>query len=505
MARWLRLIRIAACALAAASGCLSSSLAASAALPAGWTVYHRERALFVPHPIGWRVQERGEGAFIAFLPGSGSAAQALVYVKPQRFGRERNAADALGLLPREEAALFPQLRIVGATVLDAPHAGVRGEMRFAVQGEPYVGAAVVLQQRDSGALFVICAREPAWRAQAGVMSQILNGFRYLPPVFAPAAQREETAVQWTVWHDPREGAFTVPVPAGWTVQGGMMRPNLLEWRPEVVATSPDGTVSVRVGDGRLEVFAVPYALPMVGGLPPGTKPSFAGGEFLDYLPGAQFLAGYYLPKRFGQVADLQGMDLPEVAQQAFRARPPPAPMQGRADAGMVRFELAGAAGRMVGQYFVTTHLTAPPAGLSGGAGNWEVGVLNGYLCRADREPLARTVLATMSRGLRFDVNWHARQLQIDIGHAQQVVAGNQQLNDIFARTVQTRAAGMEGAQRPLVAAAAGLTEVRDPAGNRYQVPVTGHQNYYLVHRTGKIVATDADLPPYDFSRLVPAR
>jgi hypothetical protein len=102
------------------------------------------------------------------------------------------------------------------------------------------------------------------------------------------------------------------------------------------------------------------------------------------------------------------------------------------------------------------------------------------------------------------VNWYARQLQIDIGHAQTIVAGNQQLNDIVAQTNQMRAAGMDAAQRPRSVAAAGMTEVLDSAGQRYQVPITGHQNYYLVHRTGEVVATDADLPPYDFRVLVPA-
>lgn len=506
MTRRLRLLTTAVLASVVALGGVSATQAAPTPLPAGWAAYHRERALFVPHPQGWRVQERGEGAFIAFLPGPGAAAQALVYVKPQRFGPDRNAADALGLLPREEAALFPQAQIARGGVLPQTTRGVWGELRFQVQGQPYRGVAVVIQYGATGTLNIMCATDAAWPTQAATMAQILNGYRYLPPVSAAAAQRAELAVEWTQWRDPREGAFTVPVPAGWLVQGGMMRPNLLEWRPEVVATSPDGTVSVRVGDGRIEVFAVPYAVPMVGGLPPGTKPSFAGGEFLDYLPGAQFLARYYLPRRFGQVANLQGADLPEVAQQAFRARPPPAPMQGRADAGVVRFEVAGSTGPMIGQYFVTTHFTAPPAGISGGgAGNWEVGALSGYLCRADREPLAQRVLAEMSRGLRYDVNWHARQLQIDIGHAQAVVAGNQQLNEIFARTDQMRAAGMEAAQRPLNVAAAGMTEVRDPAGTRYQVPITGHQNYYLVHRTGEVIATDADLPPYDFRLLVPAR
>lgn len=483
---------------------VSAALAGPAALPAGWTAYHRERALFVPHPADWRVQERGEGAFMASLPGGGPAAQALVYVRPQRFGPDRNAADALGRLERDEAALFPRLRIVNRAALEAPHAGVRGELRFMVQDQPYVGVAVVVQRGDSGMLYVACARESVWPAQREAMAQMLRGFRYLPVRMdgAPAAGVD---LQWVTWRDPAEAAFTVPVPRGWHVQGGLQRPNVLAWQPEVVVTSPDGAVSVRMGDGRLELFAVPYALPMVGSLPPGTKPSFAGGEFSDYLPGARFLAEYYVPRRFGPVAGLQGADLPDLGRQAFGLQPPPAPMQGRADAGIVRFELGPPGDRRIAQYVATTHLILPPPGISGGSGNWYVGLLHGYVCRPEREALAQAVLAGMASGFRWDVDWYARQLQIDVCNAKVTVAGIEDLNRISADTNRRHAAGMDAAQRPLVQAARGVTEVRDAAGKTYQVPVSGHQNYYLVERTGQIVATDADLPPYEFRELMPGR
>jgi hypothetical protein len=502
MMSWL--MRAAFAVLLAGTFSVSAALAAPAALPAGWTAYHRERALFVPHPARWQVQERGEGAFVAFLPGEDASAQALVYVKPQRFGPDRNAADTLGLLPREEAALFPRLRIVNGGSLEAPHAGVRGELRFMVQDQPYIGVAVVVQRGDSGMLYVACARESAWPAQREAMAQMMRGFRYLPARM-DGARTGVVDLQWVQWRDPAEAAFTVPVPRGWTVQGGLQRPNVLAWQPEVVVTSPDGTVSVRMGDGRLELFAVPYELPMVGGLPPGTKPSFAGGEFSEYLPGARFLAQYYIPRRFGQVAGLQGADLPDLARQAFGLQPPPAPMQGRADAGVVRFELGPPGDRRVAQYVATTHLILPPPGISGAAGNWYVGLLHGYVCRPEREALAQAVLTGMASGFRWDVNWYARQVQIDIGNAKVTVAGIEELNRISADTNRLHAAGMDAAQGPLVQAARGVTEVRDAAGNTYRVPVTGHQNYYLVERTGQIVATDAELPPYEFRELMPGR
>jgi hypothetical protein len=284
----------------------------------------------------------------------------------------------------------------------------------------------------------------------------------------------------------------------------MKRPNVLDWRPDVVVASPDETVQVRYGDGGIETFAVPYGVPMIGALPPGTKPSFAGGEFLNYLPGHQFLSQYYLPRRFGQVGRVQALDLPDLAQSAFQQQPPPLPMQGRADAGLVRFEVGRGGGVFVGQFLATTHFTAPPPAL-GGAGNWSVGLLAGYLCRPDREALAQAVMGEMVRGYRLDVQWYARQMQIDISNAQQVAAGVEELGRIGAETNRRRAAGMEAAQAPLTQAAAGLADYRDDQGRTYRVPVTGAQNYYLVNRTGAVVTTDAELPPYDFTLLTPTR
>lgn len=503
MTRRLRILATAVLASVAVLCGVSATYAAPTSLPAGWTAYHRERALFVPHPQGWRVQERGAGAFIAFLPGAGASAQALVYVKPQRFGPDRNAADALGLLPREEAALFPQLRVASGAALEAPHTGVRGELRFAVQDQRYRGVAVVMQRGDSGMLYVACARESAWHATREAMAQMLRGFRYLPGRM-DAPRGGSVDLQWATWRDPAEAAFTVPVPRGWAVQGGLMRPNTLQWRPEVVATSADGSASVRFGDGSLQLFFVPNAVPGLGTPAPGSQATAAGGINLDYLPGAQFLLRYYLPQRFGPIGRVQATDLPALAQQAFRADPPPPPMTGRADAGAVRFELPTPAGLRVAQYVVVTHFTQPPAGLPT-AGTWVVGLLHGYVCTPEREALAQAVLAGIAGGFRWDVNWYARQVQIDVGHARTVVAGIEEMNRSSAEGNRRHVAGMDAAQAALAQAAAGVTEVRDAAGNSYRVPLTGHQSYYLVQRTGQIVATDADLPPYEFRELTPTR
>jgi len=464
--------------------------AAAQDFASNWVAYYRA-GLVVPHPVGWQVQERGNGAFTVSRPGA-----ALIYVKPLRFPAGRSVADVLGLLPREEATLFPGAQVLRASLLPE---GAIGALNFALHGQAYRGNALVLKGQTTGALYVMSATPHAWAAAADEMVQILASFRYLSPDTGAEALPEMTP-----WRDPTEGAFTLPVPRGWNVQGRLARPNTIDHRPEVLVAAPDDAVQLRVGDGTLEVFAVPYELPMIGALPPGTRPSAFGGMFHHYLPGYQFITQFYLPRKLPGARLLRTANLPQLAEHAFRMDPPPTPMQGRADAGAVHFEVAQPTGVRRGYYAAITHLIAPPP-MVGGTPSWYLGPLDivGYICRPEQESLARTILGNMVRGFAWDLNWYAAQLKIDAAVARQVIAGNAELNEIKWQTIRQQAEGMERAHEPRGITARGEMWVRDDvSGEQRRVPQTGTQDYFLVHRTGEVVASErSDLPPFDFRRM----
>jgi hypothetical protein len=167
-------------------------------VPSDWVAYYRPGRLVVPHPPGWQVQEGGDGAFVVVRQIPGSLPEALVYVKPQRFSPARSAADVLGSLPRDEAALFPGARLLRASALEPPIEGVLGAMTHAVQGQRYRGSALVLKAGSTGALHVISATEATWSAHAVTMTRILDSFRYVtaaanddppPPMVDPSPYR----------------------------------------------------------------------------------------------------------------------------------------------------------------------------------------------------------------------------------------------------------------------------------------------------------------------------
>ncbi len=64
-------------------------------------------------------------------------------------------------------------------------------------------------------------------------------------------------VAWTAYQDSYEHAFTLDVPRGWAVKGGIYRLGYSDARPMVDMHSPDGKIEIRLGDLSVPVYAAP--------------------------------------------------------------------------------------------------------------------------------------------------------------------------------------------------------------------------------------------------------
>ena len=77
---------------------------------------------------------------------------------------------------------------------------------------------------------------------------------------AQAAGSAAAAPTWTTFQDPYEKAFTVEVPQGWAVKGGLFRMGYSDERPMIDLTSSDGKTNVRLGDVAIPSYTVPSPL-----------------------------------------------------------------------------------------------------------------------------------------------------------------------------------------------------------------------------------------------------
>ena len=93
----------------------------------------------------------------------------------------------------------------------------------------------------------------------------------------------------TTYTEPTENAFSVDVPAGWNVSGGVQRQSPTELHTWLALSSPDGGTVMFMGDPEVPSFLVPSQF-----APPDTwKATMIGVSFVaPYETGEEFAANY---------------------------------------------------------------------------------------------------------------------------------------------------------------------------------------------------------------------
>jgi hypothetical protein len=102
---------------------------------------------------------------------------------------------------------------------------------------------------------------------------------------AGAAAGSVGSVQWTRFSDSHEQAFTAEVPAGWQVEGGLVRHTSTDPSILIRMLSPDQRSYLMIGDPNLTLYSTP-APSMFGARGP------SGPATRPYLPGAEFARNY---------------------------------------------------------------------------------------------------------------------------------------------------------------------------------------------------------------------
>src|SRR6202049_5256822 len=74
-----------------------------------------------------------------------------------------------------------------------------------------------------------------------------------------AAQGAAESSSFVPWREPNEGRFSLDVPRGWKVGGGILRRTPVDVRSAVNAVSPDGAIRVVIGDDDLVARREPDA------------------------------------------------------------------------------------------------------------------------------------------------------------------------------------------------------------------------------------------------------
>jgi hypothetical protein len=454
-------------------------------IPRGWTIFRGQGGLIVPHPVGWKVQERGEGGFVATCPGPDGKIMEVIYVQPiaKIEGRAAGVVQGLGQIAPE---LFPGVQVMRMRAVSSEPEVAIGEISFTLRAMKFIGVAMCFKQGLQGVAYAIASTSSAWTQSEAVMKQVLSRFFYSGRGEQPGGAGR---LAMAMWKDPAEGAFTCSVPQAWKIEGGLKRFSLGDVRPEILATSPDDRILVRIGDSFIPMMILPTQLGMqYGQYEGGWRDGILNTKLLimRYLPSTMFLNQIYLPQRVGPVSNVQARDLPEISRQRMAQT---AGLNLRIDTGEITFDAQTEKGIRKGYGFIQTQLMAGAAGL------WVVNMFAGYLAEPKSEPLAQMVMNLMVANYRKDPNWEAQQTQAML-RAQNIARQVQQetsniINQVFADRSRSQDRINENWSR----AYRGEVLIQDPTtGEKFEVP-TGSDYYFRVGSNNQFVGANTATHP----------
>lgn len=284
---------------------------------------------------------------------------------------------------------------------------------------------------------------------------------------------------WVRFTDPTEHAFSIDVPQGWTVRGGMVRRSIMQAHPIISVISPRGTTQFVLGNVDGWTYATTSPIGRRLGFREGT-PYSPGADnliMLDYRTGIQFarMIGHRIFPRACQ-------DVHEVNARVLsrpRWQRTPQGLVATSSSGEVFYTCFKNGHRMDAYTYSETVMTG---GTTRSGGIWNADLTDSFITPEGEGGAAGAILAHMVRSFRLDPRWFARQSRISMQAANHALSvANAQLdeeatslNGTFSGTAKAAAANQEDFRRLI----SGFDEYQTTTGNLKSVPYAAAQHWW---------------------------
>lgn len=308
-------------------------------------------------------------------------------------------------------------------------------------------------------------------------------------------------IAWTQYEDPNEHAFTVDVPRGWTVKGGMFRFGYSDARPEVDMRSPDGKIEIQLGDERVPVYVIPDRLHNQEGA------TYDLGEqsqmvIAKYHKGPEYVALYSQMRFHGECRNPQ----PDAADSEFDAPssgPDDDPSAKESSAGQISYHCDSDGGPRIAFAYTKT---------ASYGSIWAVSGVASFLASPDEVSTARDILRHSARSLHISQEWLEYKARLDAEGleyqrarqqyrmqqlGQQVQEFQAKMRDMRnqANAFEQHMAQERGQFEQMDDAINGVTPTTDPLTGETRKVWTGTQNNYWANGLGQVVNSNSNPNP----------
>ena len=492
-----------------------------------WQSYGDERSpVYLQYPQGWTASSDAKTGRID-LKGSDAALSVLPFFMAERIPE-----------PMQFFSSFLSLYDSGAKWTQPEKVGNVMRSMYTGANENVIAVMELIESANgsSGKLSIAKISKDSKPTQVDLLAKILETFKYnqvpataaLPQEQQPVPQANgeddsdestssspapvetqklpDTNVAYRTFTDPDENSFSVDVPAGWKVEGGMTSVSAIDKRPWVKVSSPDNLMMAFIGDGQIPPFSIPNAQLSALGFHEGRN--YMGGVVRSYVPARAFAEKYARTKLKSVISNLSVVeehDQPEVARQY------------NGTVGATRSEAASI--KMTGMYgnipAVAYFLASTKATVMQGTGAWWVTLIAGQLGPADRDQQGLSIILHMLQTFQINPEWKARSVattgQISRNYRaasqqkSQAIMNNywnqQAANENIHSAYWNRQASQDRAANKFSDAFRGVENVEDPrTGTKYQVQYG--PNYHWIDPSGNYAGTEHSAPGPEWRQLL---
>jgi hypothetical protein len=368
---------------------------------------------------------------------------------------------------------------------------------FDYAGPSGAGAANVLcfLNEGVGTLYLIAGPKAAFPQQRSGLVRILRSFSFTGERTGGEAAQAVSQTTFTRFQDPNEGAFTVDVPLGWKVEGGLVRKSSLDLRNYTWVTSPDGSTIIRLRDPTLGGFCIPdQGLARARIYEGMTYTPGLGNVYLvsRYLPGPQFAQQYAM--KFAGETQASNLQFKAVNfRQDLTKSTSAGIMQEQTIGGEVEFTCVRNGQEYAGVVVAATHIHG--TSLMPGSAMWDVSYLGSYLTPRERAGATDRIFQHMVASVQSNPKWAEMQLGITRNTSQIARDTAQYQARVFDEVHGNRERSEERIHQNRIDAIRGVVRLKDPNTGEELEGVAGRNYYYRAPGRGAFGADRAIRSP----------
>jgi len=442
---------------------------------AGWSKHEDQHGFSLYIPQDWSVEVESNGLIsIGENLAQGTGAMAFVWTIVLNEGTTEE--ELFGQLTSSISALLPGLQVTGERYVEEYDSYV-GKVEYG----DYVGVLSISIDNTNAYLSGLVVPKDQYNESIDKLIRVLYSFQYEPDAMDPDSVG---VVQMETWTDPNEGAFSLNVPKGWTVEegSGLVRP-YIDAGYVMHVTSPDGTMGVYVANPYRYIFVVPNWVLEMAGFVEGTEYDPSGGLsqpmlVWHYIDASDYIHDFIEP--LFSDCDFRGVNSRNDLAASYQG----APWITEVTAAEERFTCPEAIETIV---VLDTYYNLA------GTEMWATSLME-YWAPEDKVELMEKIVNEMQETFRIDPEWAAEEQKQVAQRVGIISQTGSEINDMIMSSFELRSQTQDETLHQFSNAILGIEDVYDPdTGEQWTVP-SGSEHYWQ-DIYGDIWGTDTYQPP----------